>query len=789
MLRNYLKTTFRSLKKNLTYTSINVIGLAIGLSGVLITFALIEYEYTFDGQFENIDQIYRINSLRKIEGQSQNWGITPIPLGPEFSEQTAGVESFTRYGTARIIVRNGDKVHSENMYFADYNFFDHFHFSLAKGNISSFKEKNTALITSEFSKKYFGEENSLGKQIEVLLNDRTVQSFIVGGILKKIPQNSSFRFDVIVPYENIFDIYNIPESAWTVEIPTITYIRLDQLTDAQVISKNLRSFTDKNNELLETWKVKEFYLMPYRDQGAESRTLYSAITWSGLPLSALYGSMFMNGVILLIACFNFANTAIAYAQKRLKEIGLRKTFGSLKNQILMQFLLENFIQCILAMIIAVEIAQRWILWMNIQWPIDLSFNYFRNPLLLIILILTLVIVTLLAGAYPAFYLSKFQPSYILKGDIKFAGTNPLNRILLTWQFGLSITAIFAGIALWLNAKYQSELDFGYNKENVVVINLYDNDNFETYKNSVLGIAGVQNMAGAIHNVGFGYETIDIDIDGMLHQTERLLVGDNYLNTMELNLTQGRDFIINSENDINESIIVNEKFIETFNISNPLSQAIKMDSQSYFIVGVIQDFMPYGLHRPINPVILKKIPDDQCQLLCVNTDITELVTINNELSSTWKDIFPNKPYEGYYQQEALNEAEHINKGILKQFGVLSFFALFLSTSGLFSLVSLSINRRTKEIGIRKIMGASITQIIYLLNREFLGILAIGSILGSVMGYYFMQAFLGDIFDHHIDMGPAVFFISISIIVCTAILTSGRKIYHAASINPAESLKYE
>jgi len=789
MFRNYLKTTYRSLRKNLTYTIINILGLGIGLSGVLVTYFLIDYELKFDNQFSDTEQVYRINSSRLLEDEIQKWGITPIPLGPEITNEIPGIKSYTRYGRSNVIIKYEDNIYSENLFYADYNFFDQFKLPLLKGNKSSFNEKNTALISVEFSKKYFGEEESLGKLIEIVINNQTVQSFIVGGIVKKIPLNSSFQFDIIVPYENIFEIYQLEESSWTIKIPSITYLKLDNhITPAQIQDK-LKPYILKNNELLEKWKVEDFYLMPFKDQKDESRTLHSAITWVGLPLSALYGSLFMNTVILLIACFNFTNTAIAYAQKRLKEIGIRKTFGGLKKQIITQFLLENFVQSIIALLIAMDLAHRWINWMNIEWPIELRDNYLTNPALVLFLFILLIIVTILSGAYPAFYISKFQPSHILKGDIKFTGSNLFNRILLTLQFGLSMVAIFSGIVLSMNAKFQTELDFGYKKENVIVVPIQDSNDLETYRNAVIILPDIEQVAISGHNVGFNYENIEIDINGEIHHTQRLLTGENYVNTLGLKLINGRDFQPESENDMNESIIVNQQFLETYNIQNPLSQSIKIEGKIYYIIGIIKNYMPIGLFSPIMPVILNKIPDDKCSLLCINADPEKVPELNNTLEDIWKKLYPNKPYEGYFQEEFSNQAENINSGILKQFGILGLFALFLSTAGMYSMVSLNINRRTKEIGIRKVLGASIPHIMKILNKEFLIILAISSIFGTVLGYYFMEAFLNDVFEYYLDIGPGVFIISISVIVLAALLTSGRKIYRASHLNPVDSLKYE
>jgi ABC-type antimicrobial peptide transport system permease subunit len=566
-------------------------------------------------------------------------------------------------------------------------------------------------------------------------------------------------------------------------------LKLDKLISPSIIENNLKSYTLKNNELLDKWKVKDFYLMPFKDQKDESRILYSAITWPGLPLSALYGSLFMNIVILFIACFNFTNTAIAYAQKRLKEIGIRKTFGGVKKQIITQFLLENFIQSLIALLIAMDLAHRWINWMNIQWPIELKDDYLTNPILIIFLFILLVIVTVIAGAYPAFYISRFQPSHILKGDIKLTGTNLFNRVLLTLQFGLSMVAIFSGIVLSLNAKYQTELDFGYNKENVIVVPMHDTGDLEIYRNAVSGLSDINEIAISGHNVGFNYENIEIDIDGKFHHSQRLLIGENYLNTLGLKLLDGRDFQPQSESDMNESIIVNQKFLETYNIQDPLAQSIKIEGEIFYIIGIIQNYMPSGLFRPIMPVILKKIPDNKCHILCVNADPGKITEINNILLAKWKKSFPYKPYEGYYQEKFSDQAENVNTGILIQFGILALFALFLSTAGLYSMVSLSINRRTKEIGIRKVLGASIPHIMNILNREFIIILGIASLFGTVLGFYFMEAFLNDVFEYHLDIGPSVFIISISLIVLAALLTSGRRIYRASQLNPVDSLKYE
>jgi putative ABC transport system permease protein len=436
-----------------------------------------------------------------------------------------------------------------------------------------------------------------------------------------------------------------------------------------------------------------------------------------------------------------------------------------------------------------DIANIWIRWMNNQWPIQLETNYITDTYLIIFLILLLITVSFLAGAYPSLYIARFQPSQILKGNYKVSGTNALTRFLLTWQFAFSVIAVFSGIVLWQNARYQENLDWGFDKRNVIIVPLANQADYEIYRNQVSSIPLVDKVAGTVHNVSFGYQTGTFDLHGVLHNAQVLRVGDNYLETLGLDLAAGREFLADSENDINESIIVNEKFIDTYDINEPLSTSIKMENRIYHIVGVVRDFYPYGLFDPVKPVIFTLVPEDAYSTLCVRADPSNLTRVNELLLKEWKETFPNRPYEGYFQESVANEAEMINSGILKQFGMLAIFALLLSSAGLFSLVSLSIDKKTKEIGIRKVMGASLSHIMMLINKEFLVILGIASFLGTAMGYYFMKLFLADIFTYHTSIGPTVFVITVTVIILMAFITSGRKIYRAAHLNPAVSLRYE
>jgi ABC-type antimicrobial peptide transport system permease subunit len=763
--------------------------MAIGISGMIEVFILYDYEAKFDNFLKNTSNIYRINAHRLVEGREQPWGITPMAFCPELTVANENISTFCRYGTSRVLIKNEDIIHSEEMYFADSNFFDLFKFKTLHGDAESFHRKNTAIVSREFAQKYFGSGEAQGKQISLIKDDKVALELVIGAILEEIPKNSSFHFDIIIPYDNAYDLYRIDRSAWSMDLSTITYIQLSTSVDPSQIASLLKNYVTKNNETLDNWQVKDYYLMPFRNQKKESHKLYSAITWPGLPISALYGSLFLDTVILLISCFNFTNTAMAYARKRLKEIGIRKTFGAVKRQIIIQYMFENLMQCFAGLLIAVYLTDVWISWMNIQWPIDIKADYAGDPLLIGFMIVIVFAATLIGGAYPSFYVARYQPATILKGDLRFSGTNIFTRVLLTIQFGFSVMAVFCAVVLYLNARYQLSLDWGYNKKSVIVIPMHNEGSLEVYKNASAIIPGVMEIAGTIHNAGYEYDNILTDINGEPHQSQIMLTGDRYIHTMGIEIIEGRDFIPQSDNDRNESIIVNRKFLETFGIKHPLSQLIRMEGHAYYIIGVVKDFMPYGLMSPVNPVIIRSVPDLKCTQLCIHAEPARLKEVFESLHKKWNELFPMKPFDGYYQEEAAGYAMHTNQGILTMFIFMGLFALILSTIGLYSMVSLNVTKRTKEIGIRKVLGASTIQIIRLMNREFVIILSIACLYGCVTGYYFMNKFLGDIFTYYLDIGSGACILSVSLILLTAFITSGRKIYIAAQTDPARSLRYE
>lgn len=791
MLKNYISIAVRSFRKNYVYSLINIIGMAFGLAGVILTILLFEYEYGFDKVHTNTSSLFRVNSLRSTTDETQKWGVVPNALGPAVAGEMENVVTFCRYSfNHSFLVQHDDIIHREVIAFADPDFFDLFSFTVASGNIGTFRNKNTAIISHEFASKFFGDKDPVGKELTLRRDNEIFNRYVVGAVLGKIPKNSSFQFDIMVQHENMLDAMGSTDNDWNSEVQTVLYLQLKgQKDEEKAFTKVLDKYIDLYNNVHESRKIVAFYITPFSKQTKESKELYAFTTWGGLPVSALYGSVIMNTLILLIACFNFTNTFLVYTNKRLREIGIRRTFGGYKWQIFKQFFVESFLLCFLALLLSVEISNWWVSMLNRQWPIEIPAYAFDNIATTVYLTVLLLVVSIIAGAYPAYYASKFQPTEILTRKVKFVGSNNLSRVLITWQFAFSIMAIFSGIVLTQNAQYQKTFDWGFDKDNAIIIPLDGEANFRTMRDALLKYEQIDRVAGSVQNLGYSAARTIIEIDGIAHDTRMLHVGDNYLTAIGCKMAEGRTFHEGSTNDIETSVLVNEKFIQTFKIQNPTSKVIFRDGKNYNIVGVVKDFMPFGLFDPVFPVMIHAAPEEKFQNLVFTSATSELSGLMSAAMNEWKKLFPNQPFEGFYMSSNAAQAYQTNQGIMVQFLINAVFALFLSIAGLYSLVALNINKRVKEIGIRKVFGASVAQIIHVLNRENVFILLIAITIGSSGGYYFMNRFLSDIFFQHLKIGPLSFIISALLILLMTAVTSGIKITRAAMQNPADSLRTE
>ncbi len=795
MLKNYFLITLRSMMKNKLYIFINIFGMAIAVACCIVSYYNYEFNASFDSNHKNMDAIYRVNSVREFQNEKTTYGYVPIALGNVVRQTVQDVQKSTRYSPGNGDFRVGESVFSEGLQFVDPEFFEIFTFEFLDGDATSIKEKGTIIISEGQARKFFNETKVVGKMVTQILDSGKVKEYVIGGVYQRPPENSSFGFEgAYAFYDNYFDGSDpeFHENSW--RFRSQLYVQVNDPSRIATITAQIKPLTENNNRIREDFIIREFVLEPLKGMGV--RDSYNDVpgTWtrSASPLAAVIGTGLMGILILLIACFNLTNTSIAISSGRLKEIGIRKVMGSERKHLILQFLGETVFVCFVALILGGILAEFFLIpAFNELWEfMKLETNYIGKPDFPLFMIATLLFAALAAGSYPALYISKFQSVAILKGKLKFGGTNPFTRVLLTLQFAISLIGIVCSFAFIENAKYQKEFDLGFNKSGVIHSRIENKGDYEVYKNELSKNADIQLISGTEHHFFSNYYNDPIKSGTEQIEVDILNVGDDYVKTVGLTLLEGRDFVKDSETDRKESVIVTEGLARKFGWDNAIGKEIVwMDTVKFYVVGVIKDVYSHGLWDQLEPTMLRYGDKDKVGYIIVNGPAEKIKEINKYMERTWNELFPNRMYRGRYMDEEIVEANEVNNNILKMFVFLGVVALFLSATGLFTMLSLNIIKRMKEIGVRKVLGATIANISRVINMEFAIILLIACVLGGFGGSFMAGMLMGSIWDYYLDATVITLVGSAALMLFISFMSIVFKTYNTAKMNPAKTLRDE
>ena len=790
MFQNYLIVTFRNFKRNLLYVLINVMGLGLALAVCIVAYISNKYDYDFDMFHEHAREIYRIEVTRQIEERSQGYGISPVSLAPLAKENIGGIKDVVRVATRYLPVKLGEKIFNKSIAYCDSGFFQMFTIDMVSGTSESFGDMNSIIISDELGEVYFGDRDPVGEIISVITN-KVERTYLVAGVFRRFPLNSSFTFDAILYMDNFFETQQVIENDWRTAIAG-TFLQIPDRSQVPVIEELLQQYVPIQNEAMEEFNIERFYLAPFSNMAHRGWDLWAHWFRHSFHPAAVAAPPLMALFILLLACFNFMNNAIAFSSRRLKEIGVRKVAGGIRRQIILQFMGENMVLSLAAVLIGIIVGRYLVDIYSRMWMyMDVSLSFRSNPELLVFLILLFLLASLLAGAYPSFYISRFNPVFIFQDKLRIGGRNILSKILLTVQFIISVNALVSGIIFTENARFQDNLYLGYDKDNIIAVPVNDRSYFVAFRDAISANPKIESIGESEEHIGRSNFTRNIEYRGIRRDIRALDIGDGYFRTMGLKLAGGREFPPElKSSDTENSVIVSKSFVEEFGMEKVIGERIMMtDTIPLYIVGVVEDLYLYGFWSIKDPMMFRRGVDERMRTLAVRGAGENLGEINEFLEETWKDIVPNLPYEGFFQDDLLDEARDINKNIKNINIFLAFLAIIISAIGLYTLVSLSIIRRTKEIGIRKVNGAPIFRITGIISREYMIILAIACIAGSVSGWWVSVTLMDSIWDTFTEVRPFVYILSNALVLVVAVASIGWKVYQAARRNPAESLRYE
>ncbi len=787
MLKGYIKIAIRNIIKNKLHTFISVTSIALAIGCLTLAYTYIDSKNSYNAFHEDADKIYSVLNVLGKTGGDKLWGPTPLAVGPTFEEDFPEVTDSTRLVRRSGTVKMNDYLFNEQFYFVDNNFLEFFTFPLIKGNEKTFKGTAYAFISEDYAVKYFGDDEPVGKVIHVRDNENYSKSFTVQGVVDTSQPYSSINFDILLPHNSIKGWHGLDDDPW--ENWAYNFIKVENEQGiAALRSRSMDKYLEIQNEAVSSWPVREFRFEPITQLMNNGYLVTANLGGSYSPSSSLMLIIF-SILIMILACFNYVNIGVVISTRRLKEIGIRKVIGTNRRKIILQFFIEHFFICAVALIIGIIIADLFILpFFSSIFGGVLTINLLHNHGIQLFYLITLLATTLAAGTYPALYVSKFKPITILRNKEKIGGGTKLSHAFLVFQFIITFIMISVAVVTFENQKYNENRDFGFQMDLVYNIPVLP-EQYEPLNNELAKQPGISKIAGTMHTIGNSYQIKEITHHGENYVVDSLNLGPEYIDLMKLRLKEGRLFDKTFLND-RKAMIVNDKLVKALGWKNPLDQEITLDDHTYRVIGVVEDFQNRQLTEPVNPTVLRLAQkEDYRYITAIIGNPQNALNVEEEIQETWKKLFPDSVFSGYYQERLWDGFFREIRGVTKFTSFLAVVCLIISCSGLFGLISLLIVKRRKEIGVRKVLGADELGIVNLLNRNIFITMGLASLIALPLSYYFVNWYL-NLFNHsRTDVTLVSFALSGIIMTFIAILTVSSQMYKAARTNIVKALKEE
>ena len=795
MLKNYLIIALRNIKKNKIYSLLNIFGLAIGMAVFILIFLYVRYELSFDRWHQNAGRIYRV--VQKQPGNvylgSDRFALTAGPLAAALMQEYPEVVAATRIDNAReapFSYREKQFVEKSGLW-ADPNFFNVFSIVLISGDPkTALSDPNSILFSESKAKKYFGEEDPIGKTV---LYNKT-HDMVVTGIFKDFPKNSHFNNDIVLPFDSQATFSKRNLETWG-SSSYYTYFLLQEGANPALLENKLPALIEKYSKG-KGWEAAQYYLQPLTRIHLYSNINFEIAPNSDIKYIYLFSSIAL--LILLIACINYINLSTARSAKRSKEVGMRKVMGAQRYQLFKQFLGESTLITFIAHLLTLGFIALSLPAFNRFVEREIAFNPMSNPGLLLGILFTFTIVALLAGGYPAAHISKFRPISALKSSSDKGKKSVFFRnTLVVFQFVISILLILCTVVVRGQLHFIQNREMGYNREHIVVLRPRDRNlrkQIDAFKAELKGSPDILNVSASSslpNHVGSSTfakwpgkpEDVDIPI--------YVCGGDyDFVDVFDLKLALGRNFSRGYPSDANGAFLINETAVKALGWDTPLGKEFSHwgnEKTPGQIVGVLKDFHMHSLHQEIEPlyIFLKSNISSYVSIKIRGENIPGTLAF---IGKTFKTFSPTYPFEYSFFDEVFNRAYKAEQKIGSLFNTFSLLTIFIACLGLFGLASFTAEARTKEIGIRKVLGASVPNIIRLLNQEYIKKVILAAMVAWPLGFYAMSKWLEN-FHYRIKLGVIPFLAAGLIALVIALMTVSFQTFRAAATNPADTLHYE
>ena len=808
MLKFNILIAFRNITRNLKYTVINIGGLAIGLTCFIFITLYINDELKYDKFHAKSDRIYRVNRFYNSNNVLEDAATCSFPCGPtlrfdypDMVEQVVRFyNGFVRQAFIEYRKTEDDvvKFNETGFYLVDSTVFKVFSFKFLQGNPeTALNRPNAVVISASTARKYFGDEPALGKLLR--MEESNQLDFEVTGVIEDIPAQSHFKIDMLGSLSTMRQFFGngqLPQTwVWN---PCWTYVLLRQGTTQSDLDAIFPDFYLNHYPDLAEQDV-TLYLQPLTDIHLKSHHVYEMHPNSNIQYIYILSSI--AAIVLILACINFMNMVTAYSSDRAREIGLKKVFGSSRTRITWQFIIETILQSFLAMLIGILIVESLMRSFNNFTNKDISGFFVLESQFILFGILLVIIVGFLAGSYPALYLSSYNPLQALK-DVKPGGTRSglARKILVVLQFSISIALIIGTFIVFNQMRFIRNADLGFNKDQIILIPTVNqiSRNYETYKNELLKHPDILYVTGMEDILGVNHNTRQVVIEGLnpdqSYWYPMFMVRHDFIETFDIQVVAGRAFSEEILADTVNAIMINETMAANLGWTkeDAIGKRIRSDGDER-VIGVFKDFHILSLHRPINNFILDMLRNPRgasglTRYIAVRTNTDNYKNVLSYIEEKWHEIAPSRPFEFTFQDQELNGLYKDEDQFSKFSVLLTLLALFIASLGLVGLTSYMAEKRTKEIGIRKVMGASIGNIIKELSIDFIKLVLISNLIAWPAAYIFTSNWLQN-FTKHIQINWLLFLVAGILTLLIAIIITSFRAYLASTRNPAETLRYE
>lgn len=790
MFKNYFKVSIRGLLKNPMSSSINIVGLSMSIGFCIFVYAFARWTYSTDQFHEHKNTVHLATFFANRDGTQQQFGKTPRPLAEMLRTDFEQIKKVCRVEDRAVIVKQGDVVFHERMRFTDPEFLDMFTFPLKWGSAASLKDVNSIVLNEEVAKKYFGETNPIGQTLLVKFDKERSKEFKVTGVANKFPEAITIRFDFLINYNNVraadpsYDFHD-----WNALV-NATFIQVEKPEDIASIKASMEKYRDLQNKAVpEDWAIASFGFEPLATLHEQSEYIREDISRSTKSnYASLMYMIAISTLMLALACFNFINIAITSAAKRLKEIGVRKSIGASRGAVIVQFLSENVVITFFALLVGLIAGYTFFIpGFEYLWDFSMGFS-FADVNLWIYLPIILLVTALASGAYPAFYISRFQAVGILKGSVKFGQRNPMTKLFLGVQLVLACVFITGAVMFTQNSRYMAQRPWGYDQHQALYVQVSDGAAYEQLQTLLIQDPDVVSVAGSVHHVGKNNTSTVLHFPDRDYEVDQLQVSPTYFETMGIQLKEGRLFEEHEGSD-QQAVVVNELLSKNMGWTSAVGQTFTIDSITYEVMGVVKDFHSYSFAKYIQPTLFTVASKDDYRFLTVKARPHSESKVYRSVQAKWSSLFPEIPFEGGHQEDVWG-------GYYEEIGihglvwrVIAIIAIGLASLGLYGLVSLNVTGRLKEFSIRKVLGAELKNIARNIYSQYTVLFTLALAIGAPVSYILIKLIFDTSYEYHMPVDYTGAAIAIIILLVVLLLTISTQIRKVANANAVDGLKSE